>query len=168
MADARIEHVFQCPEDRFWKVFFDPEYNKGLFLGELGFESWKEVSRDDQADRLERVVDAVPRIGDLPGPLKKLVEGGAGYRERNVFDKKAKRMTISVEPSVLQGKLFISGTMHTEPVGEGQCRRIYVNTVVAKVFGIGGMIESRIIQDVRTSYDKAAVFTNRWVKEHPA
>ena len=85
-----------------------------------------------------------------------------------VFDKKAKRMTVSVEPSVLQGKLFVSGTMHTEPAGEGQCRRIYENTVVAKVFGIGGMIESRILQDVRKSYDKAAAFTNRWVKEHPA
>src|SRR5206468_8927198 len=130
------------------------------------FESWKLVSLDDNGDRIERVVDVVPRMGDLPGPLKKLVEGGAGYRERDVFDKKAKRMTLKVEPSVLQGKLTISGVMHTEPVGDAQCRRIYETSIVAKVFGVGGMIESRILEDVKKSYDKAAAFTNRWVKEH--
>jgi hypothetical protein len=68
---------------------------------------------------------------------------------------------------VLKGKLTISGVMRTEPAGESQCRRIYDTSVVAKVFGIGGMIESRIIQDVKASYDKAATFTNRWVKERP-
>ena len=166
MADARIEHVIHCSDDRFWSVFFDPEYNEALFLGELHFESWRLVSLDDEGDRLERVVDVVPRIGDLPGPLKKLVEGGAGYRERDVFDKKAKRMSIHVDPTVLQGKLVISGTMWTEPVGDAECRRVYDTSVVAKVFGIGGMIENRILHDVRTSYDKAAAFTNRWVKEH--
>jgi hypothetical protein len=166
MADAHIEHVIHCSDDRFWTVFFDPEYNKSLFLGELGFESWKLVTLDDKGERIERVVDVVPRIGDLPGPLRKLVEGGAGYRERDVFDKKAKRMTINVEPTVLQGKLTISGVMHTEPVGTAECRRIYDTTVVAKVFGVGGMIESRILQDIKASYDKAALFTNRWVKEH--
>jgi hypothetical protein len=166
MADARIEHLIQCSDDRFWSVFFDAEYNKKLFLEELAFDSWKLVSLDDKGDRIERVVDVVPRIGDLPGPLKKLAEGGAGYRERDVFDKKAKRMTINIEPSTLQGKLTISGAMHTEPVGDSQCRRIYVTSVNAKIFGIGGMIENRIIDDVRKSYDKAATFTNRWVKEH--
>jgi Protein of unknown function (DUF2505) len=166
MADARIEHVIQCTDDRFWTVFFDLEYNKELFLRELRFESWKLVSLEDKGDRIERVVDVVPKVGDLPGPLKKLAEGGAGYRERDVFDKKAKRMSLNVEPSVLSGKLTISGTMRTEPVGDDQCRRIYDTSVVAKVFGIGGMIESRILQDVKASYDKAAAFTNRWVKEH--
>jgi hypothetical protein len=166
MADARIEHLIQCSDEKFWTVFFDAEYNKKLFLDELRFESWKLVSLDDNGDRIERVVDVVPRMGDLPGPLKKLVEGGAGYRERDVFDKKAKRMTLKVEPSVLQGKLTISGVMHTEPVGDAQCRRIYETSIVAKVFGVGGMIESRILEDVKKSYDKAAAFTNRWVKEH--
>ena len=166
MADARIEHLIHCSDEKFWTVFFDVEYNQKLFLDELRFESWKLVSLDDKGDRIERVVDVVPRLGDLPGPLKKLVEGGAGYRERDVFDKKTKRMTLKVEPSVLQGKLTISGVMHTEPVGEAQCRRIYETSIVAKVFGIGGMIESRILDDVKKSYDKAAAFTNRWVKEH--
>jgi hypothetical protein len=165
MAEARIAHTLNCSDDTFWKVFFDPDFNHELFLKVLAFESWKLVSLDDKGDRIERVVDVVPRVGDLPGPLKKLMEGGAGYRERGNFDKAQKRMKIVVEPTVLQGKLTVTGNMYTEPVGPKQCRRIYESTVVAKVFGVGGMIENRIVEDVKKSYDKAAEFTNRWVAE---
>jgi hypothetical protein len=165
MADARIEHVLNCTDDTFWKVFFDPEYNKELFLKVLEFDAWKLVSLDEKADRIERVVDVVPKLGDLPGPLKKLAEGGAGYRERDFFDRAQKRMRTEIEPSTLHGKLTISGNMFTQPAGEGKCRRVYDITVTAKIFGVGGMIESRILSDVKASYEKAAAFTNRWVKE---
>jgi len=37
--------------------------------------------------------------------------------------------------------------------------------VTAKMFGIGGMIEGRILADIKQSYDKAAEFTNRWIRE---
>lgn len=165
MADTRIEHLISASDDTFWKVFFDDEYNKALFLGELRFKSWKVVSQEDKGDRIERVVDVIPELGDLPGPLKKLVEGGAQYRERNTFDKKRKSMTVAIEPSVLSGKLTVGGVIRTEPSGEHQCRRIVELSAVAKVFGIGGLIENRLLSDVKTSYDKAASFTNRWVKE---
>ena len=165
MADARIVHDIAASEDVFWKVFFDKEFNEELFLRTLGFDAWKIVSIDETADRIERVVDAVPKIGDLPGPLKKLVENGVGYRERGTFVRADRRMKITVEPSVMTDKLSISGVIHTERTGDQTCRRIYDAVVVAKVFGIGGMIESRILQDIKQSYDKAAVMTNRWVKE---
>jgi hypothetical protein len=165
MADVRIEHVLNCNQDTFWKVFFDPEFNKELFLKVLAFESWKVVTFDESADRIERVVDVVPKVGDLPGPLKKLVEGGVGYRERAVFTKATHKSLTTVEPTVMQGKLQISGTMFTEPAGDSKVRRIYDSSITAKVFGLGGMIEGRIQQDVKASYDKAAEFTNRWIAE---
>ncbi|HEX7669843.1 MAG TPA: DUF2505 domain-containing protein [Polyangiaceae bacterium] len=165
MAESRIEHLINCTEDTFWKVFFDPEFNRQLFYDVLGFDSWKVVRSDETDTRIDRVVDVVPKVGDLPGPLKKLVEGGIGYRETGVFDKAQKRLRITVEPSTLQGKLQISGVQYTQPAGEGTCRRVYESTAVAKIFGVGGMIENRILAEVKTSYDKAAEFTNRWIKE---
>jgi hypothetical protein len=165
MAEVRIEHLIDTTDDGFWKLFFDADYNRRLFYEVLGFESWKQVSLDETDSRIERVVDVVPKVGDLPGPLKKLAEGGAGYRERDTFDKAQKRMKVHIEPSALQGKLTISGTMYTVPAPDGKCRRIYDSSVVAKIFGVGGMIESRILADVKSSYDQAAAFTNRWIKE---
>ncbi len=166
MADARIEHVFDCTQETFWgKVFFSEEYNRRLFLDTLGFSTWRVVRLEEGPDRVERVVDCAPPLGDLPGPLKKLAEGGAGYREIDSYDRKTHRMTLRVEPSVLRDKLTITGVSRTEPAGPGKCRRIYDSTVVAKVFGLGGMIEGRILDDVRKSYDQAAVFTNRYLAE---
>jgi hypothetical protein len=165
MADARIEHVIFSSEETFWKIFFDPEFNQKLFMEVLQFDAWKVASQDETATGIERVVEAVPKTPDLPGPLKKLVEGGISYRERASFDRAKKRMTVAVETGVLPGKLSVTGVIHTEPVGDGKCKRIYDSTVVAKVFGVGGMIESRILADVKASYDKAAEFTNQWIKE---
>ncbi|HEX4341038.1 MAG TPA: DUF2505 domain-containing protein [Polyangiaceae bacterium] len=165
MSDARIVHDINASEDTFWKVFFDKEYNEELFLKALAFDSWKLVSLDETADRIERVVDAIPKVGDLPGPLKKLVENGVGYRERATFTRADKRMKMVVEPTVMADKLSVSGVVHTERTGDNSCRRIYDAVVNAKVFGIGGMIENRILADIKQSYDKAAEFTNRWIKE---
>jgi hypothetical protein len=165
MADARIVHDIQGSEDTFWKLFFDKEYNEALFLKTLGFDAWKVVSQDEGADRIERVIDAVPKIGDLPGPLKKLVENGVGYRERGTFIRAEHRMKVVVEPTVMHDKLSISGVIHTERTGDRSCRRIYDAVVNAKVFGIGGMIEGRIMQDIKQSYDKAAAFTNQWIRD---
>jgi hypothetical protein len=165
MSDARIVHDIQGSEETFWKVFFDKEYNEELFLKALGFDAWKLVSLEEAADKIERVVDAIPKVGDLPGPLKKLVENGVGYRERGTFIRAEKRMKMVVEPTVMADKLSISGVIHTERTGDKSCRRIYDAVVTAKVFGIGGVIENRILADIKQSYDKAAEFTNRWIKE---
>ncbi len=165
MADARIEHLINASEETFWSVFFDPEYNRKLFMETLHFDEWKVVSQSDTPVGIDRVVEAVPKTPELPGPLKKLVEGGISYRERASFDRAKKRMTVTVETGVLPGKLSVTGVVRTEPAGDGKCKRIYDSSVVAKVFGVGGMIESRILADIKTSYDKAAEFTNQWIAE---
>jgi hypothetical protein len=165
MSDARIVHDIHASEETFWKLFFDNEYNEALFLKTLGFDAWKVVSQDESPDRIERVVDAIPKVGDLPGPLKKLVENGVGYRERGTYVRADKRMKMTVEPTVMADKLTISGVLHTESTGEKSCRRIYDAVVNAKMFGLGGVIEGRILGDIKQSYEKAAEFTNRWIRE---
>lgn len=163
---ARIEHIFNCSADTYWsKVFFEEEYNRRMFLEALNFESYKVVSLDDTDAQTTRVVDAVPRIGDLPAPLKKLAESGIGYREKVVFDKKTKRVKVDVEPASLKGKLFITGEIRCEPVGDKQCRRIYETVIEAKIFGVGGMVEKRLLSDIEKSYADAAKFTNAYLAE---
>lgn len=72
---------------------------------------------------------------------------------------------MKVDPTVMPDKIAISGVIYAERTGDRTCRRIYDAVVTAKIFGIGGMVENRILQDIRQSYDKAAQFTNRYVKE---
>ncbi|MEO8184287.1 MAG: hypothetical protein ABI895_36160, partial [Deltaproteobacteria bacterium] len=92
MKERRIEHTYDCSADVFWsKIFLDDDYNRKLFLEELHFESWRVVSSQERASELHRVVEAVPRLGDLPAALKRLLSEGASYQERGVVDRGAQR-----------------------------------------------------------------------------
>jgi|RhiMethySRZTD1v2_1073278.scaffolds.fasta_scaffold82958_5 uncharacterized protein DUF2505 len=166
MAEARIEHIFNCSEDTFWnKVFFDADYNKRLFREELAFPRWEEVSKEDKGDQIRRVIEIVPKMADLPGPLKKLAGDGVSYREEGIFDKKTRRYKVTIHPNRLSDKLFIKGELFTEPAGDNKCKRIYLASVEAKVFGVGGMLEKRVISDIQAGYDAGARFTNKYLAE---
>jgi Protein of unknown function (DUF2505) len=164
MKERRIEHTYACSAEVFWnQIFLDDEYNRKLFLEELHFESWRVVSSEERGAEIHRVIENVPRLGDLPGPLKRLLEGGVGYEERGVLDRAAQRYRLEVTPRSLANKLTISGELSTTPLTERSCRRIYVARVEARVFGLAGLIEDRLLGDIEKSYNKAAVFTNRWI-----
>ena len=167
MKERRIEHTYDCSADVFWsRIFLDDEYNRKLFLDELHFESWRVLSAEEKGTELHRVVEGVPRLGDLPGAIKRLLSDGASYQERGVVDRKAQRYRLEVTPRSLASKLSITGELFTTPINEHSCRRTYVARVEARVFGVGGMIEDRLLNDIERSYVKAAGFTNRWIKDH--
>jgi hypothetical protein len=166
MKERRIEHTYDCSADVFWsKIFLDDAYNRKLFLEELHFESWRVLSSEERGSEIHRVVEGVPRLGDLPATLKRLLSEGASYEERGVVDRAAQRYRLQVTPRSLASKLTISGELFTTPLTERSCRRTYVARVEARVFGVGGMIEDRLLNDIERSYAKSAVFTNRWIAE---
>jgi hypothetical protein len=123
------------------------------------------VRSEERGNELHRVIEAVPRMGELPGALKRLLEGGLGYEEHGVLDRAAQRYRLTVKPRSLASRLSISGELFTTPKGEHSCLRTYIARVEANVFGLAGLIEDRILGDLEKSYVKAAAFTNRWIKE---
>lgn len=167
MQERRFEHTYNCSADVFWsQIFLDEAYNQRMFLQELHFESWRVLRSEERGTEVHRVVEGVPKLGDLPGPLKKLLSEGAAYEERGVVDRAQQRYRLEVTPRSLASKLSISGELFTTPLSERSCRRTYVARVEARVFGVGKMIEDRLLHDLQRSYEKAATFTNRWIAEH--
>jgi hypothetical protein len=59
----------------------------------------------------------------------------------------------------------ITGSMRCEALGDKRVTRITEVHIDVKIFMIGGMVEDRIVADIKSSYAKAAEFTNVWVKE---
>jgi hypothetical protein len=166
MPSFRVENVFDCSQLTFWeKVFFDAEYNRRLFFDELHFSEWRELEQKHEEGRVRRWVKATPPIADLPGPLKAAIGDGAGYEERGVFERATNRYEARVKPNVLSDKVTVELAFRTEPVDDTRCRRIVDGTVVARVFVIGGMLEQRMMEDLKRSYEKSATFTNRFVAE---
>jgi hypothetical protein len=166
MAETRIEHIYNCSEDTFWnEVFFDDEYNRRLFKEALAFPVYEQVDRKETDSEIRRSIKVVPKLGPMPGPLKAVIGEGIGYQENGVYDKKTRRYTIDITPNKLADKVTIKGLLYTEPRGADKCNRVFECSVTAKIFGVGGMLEKRVIADMQESYAKGAEFTNRYLAE---
>jgi hypothetical protein len=167
MKERRIEHVYDCSAEVFWnQIFLDEEYNRRLFLDELHYSVWRLLRSEQRGNELHRVIEASPPLPrDLPKVLEKLLSDGLGYEEHGVLDQAKQCYRVDAKPKSLANKLTIQGELSTEPISERSCRRIYVARADARVLGVGGMIEQRLLDEIEKSYDRSAVFTNRWIAE---
>jgi len=166
MATLEVEHTFNCSEATYWhRIFLDPEYNERLFKTELKFPVWRELSRDERGGAMHRVLEVVPYVGELPSAIKAVVGEGIGYEERGVFDRAAKSYKVVVVPNKLADKLSIKVDQWTIADGDNRCKRKVRAEANVKIFGLGGMIEKRMLADLERSYQKSADFTNRFIAE---
>jgi Protein of unknown function (DUF2505) len=167
MAEARIVNELECSESMFWdRLFFDGEFNRRLFLEELKFVGWRVLRQADVGgDVVERELEVMPPVGDLPSPLRAVIGEGLSYREVGRFDKNRRRYTVKAISPKLGDRLLVEGELYTEATSERTCRRIFAVRVVAKIFGVGGMVESRVVADLERSYAASARFIGRYVKE---
>jgi hypothetical protein len=66
-------------------------------------------------------------------------------------------------PNTLADKLFTSGTVRIEPIGSDKVKRIAEMSIEAKIFAVGGLIESTAEKQMRDGWDKSAIFMNKFV-----
>jgi len=166
MTALRIVHQLPCSAEVFWgTLFFDPEFNRRLFLEHLRFPAWRVAEQRDSETLLERTVEVTPPSGDLPAPLKAVLGAGLSYRERGRYDKRAQSYSMTAVPSVLSDRLGVSGELSCKTIGEGRSERLFVAKVEARVFAVGGLLEKRIVSDLQSNYDGSAVFIERYLTE---
>ncbi len=101
----------------------------------------------------------------MPGPVAKLLGSNFRYTEEAKLDKARKVWTFKMTPSVLADKMRQEGSMRVEPVGDGKVRRIADIVIEAKIFGVGGLIESSAEKALREGWDQSAVFMNKYIAE---
>jgi hypothetical protein len=166
MASLVLRHEMDCDADTYWeKCVLTEEYNRRLFLEELKFLKYELIEQKDAGESVTRRVKAEPESANLPGPLKKVVGDSLGYTEEGTYDRKSKVYSFRTTPAAFPDKVKIHGTMRCEPRGEKKVTRITEIQVDVKIFMVGGMVEDRIVADIKHSYAKAAEFTNTFVKE---
>ena len=165
MPEITLRHDIECDEDTYWKkVVFDETFNKKMYVEHLKI-GWKlEDMKEDDA-KITRRVHVEPDTSNLPGPVKKVIGDRLAYTEEGTFDKASKRYKFKVTPSTMADKTKVSGEMWCEKKGDKKVTRVARMSVEVKVFMVGGMVEERILSDLRTSYDKGTDYTNRYIKE---
>lgn len=166
MPDVTLRHEVNTDEETYWsKVVFDEAFNRALYVDYLGI-GWKLLEQKEDDAKIVRRVHVEPPVGNLPGPVKKVVGDKLAYTEEGTFDKKSKRYTFKVTPSTMAEKSKIHGELFVEKLGDKKIARIAKMHVEVKVMLVGGLVEERIVSDLRSSYDKGATFTNDWIAKH--
>ncbi len=166
MPEITLRHEIATDEDTYWaKCVFDPEFNKKLYIDALAFPQWKLLDSKDDDAKIWRRVQVDPPVGNMPGAVKKVIGDRLSYVEEGTFDKKSKRYAFHVVPSTMAEKTKVAGEMWVEKLGDKKIARLTKISVTVKVFMVGGMVEDRILSDLRSSYDKAAAFTNQYIKD---
>ena len=165
MSTFTMRHELDCSPEHFWKLFFEPEFNEQLFKA-LEFPTWKLLETKETDTQIIRTVKATPKM-DAPAAVVKLLGSSFGYDEVTTFDKASKTTTFVIKTNVMTDKLKNEGTVACEPRGEGKSTRVVTIVAEAKVFGLGGMIESSFEKSFRTGWQNSANFINKWVKDHP-
>jgi hypothetical protein len=167
MGKFTLTHEIQCDPETFWRVFLDKDFNTELFRDALGFPKFDIVEQRENDREIIRKVSGTPKM-DVPGPVAKVLGSSFSYVEEGRFDKSSKTWHWKMIPSTMADKMKTEGIIRVEPAGEGKCRRIADVTLEAKIFGIGGMMESAAEKNLRQGYDASATFMNKYIRDGKA
>jgi hypothetical protein len=170
MKTSTTSAAFPCTPDIIWASFLNESYLRALYLDELESRAFA-VLDIGEASRKLRIV---PKM-KLPAPVAKLIGDSFAYEEHGTLEPAANEWTWRmVQPANIDPKskprkdaVTMRGTVHVEPSGEGHCRRTDRFTVEAKIFGLGGLIESSIEKELQNARAKEYAFLARWVEQSP-
>lgn len=166
MPTVTFSHEINCDEATFWELFLDKEFNEKLYKQGLEFPEWSIVEQTETDNEIRRTTKGKPKLKNVPGPVAKILGDSFGYTETGTMDKKAKVWKYKLTPSTMADKIKQEGTLKIQAAGEGKIRRVVELVIEAKIFGIGGMVESTTEKQLRDGWDTSAVFMNKWLAEH--
>ncbi len=164
MSKFTVTHTINCDAETFWKTFFDKDFNEKLYKGFLGFPDFETVEVREEEKTIFRKAKGKPKM-EVPGVVAKLIGDNFRYSEEGTLDRASGKFKWKMTPSTMADKLFTSGTVWIEPAGDGKVKRFSEMNVEAKVFGVGGVLESSAEKQLRDGWDKSATFMNKYLAE---
>lgn len=167
MLELTLNHEIRCSADRFWALFFDPNFTREMIVGGLGFASCEIDEVRERGNKLYRDMRVTPKL-DVPAAVAKLLGPKLGYTEHGVFDEDTKVWDHDLELSVLSDRIRMGGKVRVDPIGEDRCRRIADLWCEVKIFGLGKMVEKAAEKNMRDGWSRSAAWMNGWLAAHPA
>lgn len=165
MPTFTVTHEINCDEETFWKLFLDKEFNERMYKDGLGFPEFSIVEQVETDSEIRRKTAGKPKLNNVPGPVAKLLGDSFRYTEVGSMDKKNKVWRYKLTPSVMADKMKQEGKITCEPAGPGKVKRVAELFIEAKVFGVGGLLESTTEKSLREGWDSSAKFMNKWIAE---
>lgn len=157
--DVRSTTPMSIPAEAYWGLRLDRGFD--LFCAEedrCDFTLHSETEDEDEDGNTVVIIESTVTYdrSAVPGPILSLLPKDEPFRLwsrfrfwSDLFDKEH-LATFETRPSILSGKLIISGDVWCEPMGDSACQLHAHQCVSCKVFGVGGVIEAAIASQVST------------------
>jgi hypothetical protein len=147
----------------FRRVYYSEEFNQDVAEAvKLKERTQQEhVKLPDGKER--RRVHIVPRV-NLPSAMQKLLNGQSiSYEETTVFDPATRTATFAIQ-SPAGDRIRVGGLARflEEPDG---VRLRFEGDAQVKIFGVGGLIERFIVNEVRSRYQVVERLLQRFIDE---
>lgn len=161
METLSVSHEIHCSADRFWTTFFDPDFNEQLFVQELGFRDYCVLEQKESENGIECRSTGVIE-SHLATPLRTLTGQEMRYVHQGCFDRSSRCYRWQSVPARMADRLRLEGSMRIEPIGTDCVRRIVEFNVEARIFGIGGLLESKVVKELSAECEVSAAAMNRY------
>jgi len=146
--------------DEFFAWFLDSAREEDLYKGELTYRSYAMSGRRESDERVVRRT-VFQRGVQLPGPVAKLFGADFTEVEDGTFEKADRLWTWKVTPSSQADKIRHEGHLRAEGADGVRSRLRLEFTYEAKIFGVGGLLESSTEKNLREEWDRTVAFYNR-------
>jgi hypothetical protein len=157
-----FEHVFRAPSTAdVFAAFFDDHHQLEQDR-KLAISKRELLELDDRGDELFRKVRVTP-TRQLPALVKPFVSGPLHYIETQTWRRHADEIAFEITPSMLSGRVRVTGTYALVSVGPAAIRRRYAGTVSVDVALLATRIERGIVQELVKSLPIAARCTQDWL-----
>lgn len=164
MTNVKLVHTIHTDAAGFWEMFFDPQLNQALYTKALGFPKLEQLAFEETDAKVTRKVSARPKLSNLPGPVAKLLGPSFGYVEEGTMDKAEGVWRFTMTPTTLADKIKQWGTVRLEPLPNGHVSRITDVSVEAKIFGVGGLVESAAKKELEAAWETSTTYMNEWLE----
>lgn len=162
MLELTLHHDIHCSADRFWELFFDPAFVREMIVDGLGFASCDVGPIVDTESLRSRDTRVIPKI-DVPAAVAKLLGPKLGYTEKGRLDTRTHAWKYEIVLSVLSERIKMGGTMTVEPAGEALCKRHSDLWVDVRILGLGGLVERAAESNMRSGWNRSAVWMNEFL-----
>lgn len=161
MESISVSHEIHCSADRFWKTFFDPEFSETLFVRELGFRDYCVLEQNVSEQAIECRSTGVVEP-HLTTALRSLTGQVVRYEQQGSFDRNQRCYRWQTVPSRLSDRVRLEGCIRTEALGSDRVRCIVEFHVEARVFAIGGLLETNAVKALSAECEVGAAAMNRY------
>ena len=157
MTKFEIDTTLNMSVDEAWANLSNPEIYRRMYMEGLNFVECK-VDVLDDGPQFQMKTEATPKV-QLPGPIRKIIGDKSSYTETVRWDRAAGEWKWSIRLAATD-RVKIHGVMTMRPTDDGKCVRHIDGSIEAKIFGVGGLMEKTVRDQVHDNYDLAGRFLN--------